>query len=461
MNSSSFDPKHLASYVNESRSRFEEMLAAAVEVPTVSMDPERRDDIERGADLACEFLRECGATAKKVPTSGNPVIVGSFPFDPSRPTVNIYNHMDVQPASQEDGWLHPPFRFKREGDRYLGRGTTDDKGPAFAALLAARYAHQNGIPLNIRFVWEMEEEVGSTHFDEFLAQHGGGLETSSILVSDTLWIARGRPAIPYGLRGLQAALLTLETATKDVHSGTTGGVARNPVGELAEVIARCYDPRTGKVKIPGFYKDVKRPSKPELESFWKSGFNLARFKAAHELKKHRKLDAREAMQRIWSMPTFEVHGIVGGYQGPGLKTIVPARAEAKLSMRLVPNMKPKKTLDLLKSFVRKINPDVKVVPEHSAAPFLGEFSGPFADAARQALKFGFNASPSFIREGGTIGAVLSMQQAWKCPVILMGLSLPEHGYHAINENFDWGQASGGIQAFVKYFDLISRVDGGR
>ncbi len=458
MNSSSIDPNDLQAYVSSSRQRFEEMLAAAVEVPTVSMDPDRRGDIQRGADLACDLLKDAGATAEQFLTRGNPVVVGSFPSDPSLPTVNIYNHLDVQPADQADGWTHPPFSFKRDGDRYLGRGTTDDKGPALSALLGARYAHQNGIPLNIRFIWEMEEEIGSTHFEEFLGKYGSRFPADSILVSDTIWIARDKPAIPYGLRGLQGALLRLETGVKDVHSGTTGGVTRNPVAEIADVIARCYDARTGKVKIPGFYKDVKKPSAKELKSFVSSGFNVSRFKAVHELKKMRKLDNREAVQRLWSMPTFEVHGITGGYQGPGLKTIVPARAEAKISMRLVPDMKPKKALALLTSFVKKVNPDVQVVSEHAADPFLGEFTGPFADAARQAMRSAFGATPAFIREGGTIGAVLSMKKAWKAPVVLMGLSLPEHVYHAINENFDWGQASGGIKAFVQYFDLISRID---
>lgn len=459
MPSSSFDTKHLDAFISACRAKYETMLATAVEIPTVSMDPERRDDIDRGAEFASEVLKDAGATAEKISTRGNPVVVGSFPADPSRPTVNIYNHMDVQPANEEDGWKHPPFTFKKDGNRYLGRGTTDDKGPALSALFAAKYAQDMGIPLNIRFVWEMEEEIGSTHFEEFLGKHGSRLKAESILVSDTIWIARGKPAIPYGLRGLQGALLTLETGKKDVHSGTTGGVARNPVGELAEVIGKIYDARTGKVKIPGFYKDVKRLTRKEIESFTRSGYSIKNFQKAHELVKTRKLTNKEAVQRIWSMPTFEVHGITGGYQGPGLKTIVPARAEAKVSMRLVPNMKPGKMLKLLTSFVRKINPDVKVISEHAADPFLGEFTGPYADAAGQAMKYAFGSPPAFIREGGTIGAVLSMQQAWKCPVVLMGLSLPEHGYHAINENFDWGQAAGGIKAFVHYFASISRING--
>jgi acetylornithine deacetylase/succinyl-diaminopimelate desuccinylase-like protein len=450
------DTSRLEKYVADNRSRFEEMLAAMVEVPTVSVDPERKDDMDRGADLACQLLRDAGARPEKVTTKGNPVVVGEFMSDASWPTVTIYNHMDVQPADASE-WTSDPFRFTRDGDRYLGRGTTDDKGPGLTALLAARYAHQDGIPLNIRFVWEFEEEIGSPSFEEFLSGYGAKLKTDSVLVSDTIWIARGKPAVPYGLRGLQGFLLTLETGTKDVHSGTTGGVARNPLGELADVISKLYDAKTGKVKVPGFYDDVKKPSKQELESFFRSGFKLSVFKKAHELKSHRVLTDKEATQRLWSMPTLEVHGIKGGYQGPGVKTIVPARGEAKISCRLVPDMKPAKIVKLVTQAVKKINPDVKVKAEHALAAYLGEFTGPYADAARGAFKYGFGAEPAFVREGGSIGAVLSMRQHWKCPLVMMGLSLPEHGYHCPNENYDWGQTSGGIKSFVKYFEQISQI----
>jgi len=451
------DPTRLNRYVDDTRSYFEDALAAMVEVPTVSADPDHRADIERGADLACQLLRDAGGNPEKVATKGNPVVIGEFGADPMRPTVTIYNHMDVQPADPEEWTTKEPFRFHRENARYGGRGTTDDKGPALTAMMAARYASRNGIPLNIRFLWEFEEEIGSPSFEGFLKNRCTGMKTDSVLVSDTIWIARGKPAVPYGLRGLQGALLTLETGTKDVHSGTTGGVARNPIGEIAEVLTRCYDAKTGRAKIPGFYDDVKKPTRQELSSFYHSGFSLPAFKKAHELKSLRKLTAHEAVQRIWTIPTFEVHGIKGGYLGPGIKTIVPARAEAKVSMRLVPGMKPAKMVALLKKFVKKINPDVVVTGEHPLEAYLGEFSGPYADAARDALKFGFNAEPAFVREGGSIGAVLSMRKHWKCPLVMMGLSLPEHGYHCPDENYDWGQAGGGIKSFVKYFEKIARI----
>ena len=456
MNGSATDPRKIESYVSSARQRFEERLADLVEIPTVSMDPARKSDIERGAQAAATLLREAGARAEVVATSGNPVVMGQFSAGAGAPTLTIYNHMDVQPA-QEPEWKQEPFKFRKDGDRYFGRGSTDDKGPGLTALFAAKYAVDNGIKLNIRFLWEFEEEIGSPHFEEFITKLLPHLATDSVLVSDTIWLARGTPAIPYGLRGMKPARLVLRTGGKDAHSGLTGGAARNPIGELAQLITGLYDARTGKVKIPGFYQDVVKPTAKELKSFYASGFNLKKFQEAHELHSLRTKNPKEVMQRIWANPTFEVHGIAGGYQGPGVKTVVPPFAEAKVSMRLVPKQSPKKVFGLLKKAVARLNKDVEVIEESGLEPYIGPFEGPYADAARAALRFGFGASPAFIREGGSIGAVVTMQRHLKAPIMFIGLSLPEHGYHAPNENFDWGQASGGMKSFVHYFDACARM----
>jgi len=283
------------------------------------------------------------------------------------------------------------------------------------------------------------------------------LVTDSVVVSDTIWIDKERPAIAYGLRGLQCACVKLNTGVKDVHSGLVGGLARNPIGELAQLIAECYDAKTGMVKIPGFYDDVRKPSAEELESFVKSGFNLDGFKQAHELFSLRTEDVRDAAERIWARPTFEVHGITGGYSGAGVKTIVPHQAEAKISMRLVPDQDPEKIFDLFAAFVKDRCPDATISREGALRPYVGEFSGPFNKAAEEAIKTAFGRPAAFVREGGSIGAVVSMNDVLKVPIVFLGLSLPEHGYHAINENFDWRQASGGMRLFVNYFDQISTI----
>ena len=448
--------ERLDSYINDSRNEFENKLAELVEIPTISMDPERKDDCRRGAMLARDYLESIGATAEIVETPGNPVVFGRIQAGANDPTLTIYNHVDVQPADPDE-WHKAPFTFFKEDGRYEGRGSTDDKGPALSAMMAARYAVQNNIPLNINFIWELEEEIGSPNFEHFVKNNVDRLKCDSILVSDTIWISRDRPAIPYGLRGAMMFTMSLETGAKDVHSGLTGGPARNPIGELCKVISKCYDADTGRVKIKGFYDDVKPATKKELKSFLDSGFTTKKFKAAHELKQLRFNDAERVLKAIMAEPTFEVHGITGGYQGPGVKTIVPYHAEAKISCRLVPNQDPKKVFKLIRNFIRDKNADVKVKYISALEPYIGEFTGRYAAAAAEATEFAFGRKPAFTREGGSIGAVVTMKKYLNSPIVFLGLSLPEHGYHAKNENFDWQMASGGMKMFVRYFDQISRL----
>lgn len=444
----------LKAYVTGTRTEFEETLQQWVETPSVSSDPEHRGDIDRQAALAVDLFKRNGGQARSIATAGNPVVVGEFLRDPKLPTLTIYNHLDVQPASPEE-WTHPPFQFFRDGDRYLGRGATDDKGPALTAFYAARYAERHEVPLNLRFIWELEEEIGSPSFEAFLKAEKDSLATDSVVVSDTVWVSRERPAIAYGLRGLLGMSFRLRTGTKDVHSGLTGGAARNPFGELAQVIDRCYDPHTGKIKIPGVYDDVKPPTRQELQNFEASGFQVSKFMKDHGFKSLRSKDKLTVLKSIWGMPTFEVHGWGGGYTGPGIKTIVPPYAEAKVSMRLVPQQNPKKVFQLVKAHVKKLNPDVEVVQHGILEPYLGPMGGPHAEAASEAIRKAFGKRPVFVREGGSIGAVLSMNRVLRAPVLLMGLSLPEHGYHAPNEFYDWGQGAGGMVAFVHYFAAVA------
>ena len=451
-----FSRESLKKYAADKRSEFERVLERIVEIPTVSVEPDRKPEVRRGAEYAVELLESFGAKAEMIDTDGHPIVYGRFERNGTAPTVTVYNHLDVQPAEGPD-WKTPPFDFVKRGDRYMGRGTTDDKGPAITALFGARYAWENGVPVNIRFLWELEEEIGSPHFEGTIRKRAKEFATDSVVVSDTVWVSRARPAQPAGLRGLQGFRFELETGQTDQHSGTAGGAARNPVTEIAQLIAECVDGRSGKVKIPGFYSDVGPPSKRELEDLRQSGFTVKDFKKDHLFKSLRVDDALEVMKRIWMMPTFEVHGIAGGYQGPGVKTIIPPKATAIVSCRLVPDMDPKKIVRLVTEFVKSKNPDVKVKAEHALPAYQGKTTGPFADAIRGAMKFAFGKEPVFVREGGSIGAVLSMEKVLKTPVFFLGLSLPEHGYHAPNENFDWPQAEGGMAAFADYFRRVAEL----
>jgi acetylornithine deacetylase/succinyl-diaminopimelate desuccinylase-like protein len=451
-----FTREELQSYARAKRAEYEGVLEKIVEIPSVSVDPARKGDVHRAGEYGVELLESCGAKAKLYETKGHPIVYGRFDRGASYPTVTVYNHLDVQPAEGPD-WNSEPFDFLRDGDKYRGRGTTDDKGPAITALFGARYAADQGIPLNIHFLWELEEEIGSPHFETTIRSNAREFATDSVVVSDTVWVSRARPACPAGLRGLQGLRFELQTGETDQHSGTAGGAARNPVAELSQLISECVDAKTGKVKIPGFYKDVVPPTKKELEDLRKCGFTVKDFKKDHLFRSLRVNDPLEVMKRIWMMPTFEVHGIAGGYHGPGVKTIIPPKATAIVSCRLVPKMKADKIVKLVRDFVKKRNPDVKVTAEHALPPYEGKTTGPYADAIRGAMKFAFGKEPVFVREGGSIGAVLSMERVLKAPVFFLGLSLPEHGYHAPNENFDWPQAEGGMAAFADYFRRLSEM----
>ena len=349
----------LESYINQARPYFEHMLAEMVELPSISMDPAHAQDVRRTAELAVQFLKDLGAEARIVETGGYPVVSGGWTTGKQHPTVMIYNHLDVQPA-QEPEWRHPPFAFRKVNGVYHGRGATDDKGPALTALLAGRYSVEQGVPINVRFLWELEEEIGSPHFRDALSRRAAIPRPDSVVVSDTIWIAKGRPAVPYGLRGLLGARLSLRTGAADAHSGLTGGAARNPLAELCALAHACVDARTGRVKIPGFYEDVVPPTKAEISNFLASGFQVRRFMRAYGFRALRTTDPAEVLRRIWASPTFEVHGLVGGYTGPGVKTAVPGHGELKVSMRLVPDQRPEKIFALLQRFVAKRNPNVKV-----------------------------------------------------------------------------------------------------
>ena len=448
--------RRLRVFVKESRPRFEDFLGQMVQVPSISMDSSCAGDMRRMAELARQCLAGMNAKVQVVETGGYPIVSGGWIAGPEYPTVTIYNHLDVQPA-QEPEWRQAPFAFKNEHGMYRGRGATDDKGPALTAMFGARYAIEQGWPINIRFLWELEEEIGSPHFVAGLKDRTAVPRPDSVVVSDTIWIAKGRPAVPYGLRGLLGARLILRTGEKDAHSGVTGGAARNPLAELMEVANTCVDARTGKVKIFGFYDDVVKPTTNEIKDFLKSGFDVRRFKEAYGFRSLRVQDPAEVMRRIWASPTFEIHGLSGGYHGQGIKTVVPGQAELKVSMRLVSGQVPERVFALLKQHVAKVNPDVKVEKEGMLHPFKGSVAGPYVDCVKRAVKAGFGKDPAFVREGGSIGAVVTMQKTWKVPILFIGLSLPEHGYHAPNEYYDWGQASGGMKTFVHYFSELARM----
>lgn len=446
----------VSAFAAEKRAQFEELLGRFVEMRTVSADIGQAKEFQRAVEFASETLRSFGATVTVHKTPGNPVIIGEFVHPNAKKTVTIYNHLDVQPA-QEPEWKRDPFVFANDNGMYRGRGATDDKGPALTVLLAAGFARQQDIPLNIRFLWEMEEEIGSPHFEQFVRANRRSLKSDFVFVVDSVWLGADKPTIYYSLRGNITGSMFLETATKDAHSGVTGGIARNPMAELMKVASQLHDATSGKVKIPGFYKSVRRLDPAEIRNLRRLGFDLKGWASAFGLKRIRVSDPIHAMIRAWFRPTFEVHGMVGGYTGAGVKTAIPPRAELKFSTRLVPDQDPEEIARLIVQRVKECNPDVRVQIHAKLQPYLGAFSGPCTEAAKDALAFGFGKKPVLARGGGSDGAVAIMQKHLKAPITLLGLSLPAHGYHAPNEYYDWGQTLGGIKTFARLFATLAKL----
>lgn len=453
----SIKKEDIAKFISEEKDAFLKDFKKIVESPSVSSQQHHKKDILETAKIAAELIHQAGGEATIIETKGNPVVFGRIENDPKAPTVAIYNHLDVQPAEEgKDGWTRKPFVFTEEKGRYYSRGTTDDKGPALTTLWAAKIAKKLGVKTNVEFIWELEEEIGSPNFAEFCEKSKSKLKADSIVVSDTIWIAPGKPATSLGLRGMLGTLVRLRTGNKDVHSGLAGGAARNPLTELSALIASCIDAKTGDIKIPGFDQTWTKPSETELTGYVNSGFSAEDFKSAHKLHSLRYDTAKDVTARIWGSPTFEVHGIVGGYQGEGVKTIVPPFAEAKISFRLVPPQDPHEIFELFKKHVKAQNPDCEVILEGILEPYTSPQNHKLNDVIKEAATFGFGKAPVGVREGGSIGAVVTMDKLWKKPIMFMGLSLPEDSYHGPDESFAWEQVEGGVYAFVKYYELLNK-----
>ncbi|HEY1333979.1 MAG TPA: M20/M25/M40 family metallo-hydrolase [Myxococcaceae bacterium] len=445
-----------AAWAEGHRTFFEERLRTLVELPTVSADPARAPEAEACAEAALALIRHFGGTATLLRVGGKPYVHGRF-GDPGRPSVLVYNHLDVQPADEPE-WKGEPFRMRIEGERYLGRGTTDDKGPALTCLLAIAHAVRRGSSASFQLLWELEEEVGSPHFAELMREHRPAFgDVRAVLVSDTLWVSAEQPSMDVGLRGFLGLLLKLRTADVDAHSGVVGGGAPNPLAGLARVLAACFDARTGRILVPGILDDVTPVSDAEMDLYVRSGFDVERFRSTYGFRRLLASDPRELLRRLWTQPTFELHGISGGYQGPGIKSIVPASAEAKVSLRLVPGQSPERIIESIRRFVAEVDPMVEVVPLGSAPAFVTSVDAPECRAMDRAAERVLGKGLALTRGGGSIPAVAIMAETLRAPVLLMGLSLPEHGYHAPNEFFDWTQARRGVELYSAWFDELGRT----
>lgn len=445
-----FDPEKVLS-------NYEIDLARMVEIPSVSATPDSQPAIRDIANLAKSQLEAMGMVAEILETGGNPVVYGQHVSDPRYPTVLIYNHLDVQPADPTE-WDNDPFelRVDHATGTYYGRGTTDDKGPALAVMYAVRQAIQDGVPLNFKFVLETEEEIGSPHFADFVATHAEKLSADSVLVSDTMWISSEIPSVACGLRGLAALNVFVKTGDKPIHSGLAGGLAPDANRILNQLIASMFDDESDEFQIPGFYDDIIPVSPEEIDSFVASGFSIVDFKNHFGLYDLSHNEVREAVQAIMSRPSYTVHSMHGGPTG-GLKTVVANSAEANLSFRLVPGQDPDRIFDITERYIHSQYARAAVTKLALAAPLLIDHRSPYHEAISAAYYEAIQKKPAFVREGGSIGAVLALSNIITPNIILAGFSLPTDGYHEDNEKFTEAQALTAMRVVRGYFSKIAQI----
>jgi acetylornithine deacetylase/succinyl-diaminopimelate desuccinylase-like protein len=443
-----------------------EDLAEFLRIPSISSVPEHRPDVARAARWLAARLERAGLTAVAVrETGGHPVVTARSPDVPGAPTILVYGHYDVQPTDPDDAWSHPPFDPRVAEGRIWARGASDDKGQVLMHVLAAEaLGATGGIPLNLRFLFEGEEESGSVHLHEFVAAHREELQADAVVISDTAMFAAGVPAICYGLRGLAALDVTVYGPAQDLHSGVFGGAVANPVHELARLIAALHDP-DGRVAVPGFYDGVREPTAAEREEWARLPFDEREFLRTTGSPRTFGEPGYTTLERIWARPTLEVNGIAGGFFGEGRKTIVPASATAKITCRLVPDQDPAAVVDAVVRFLESHCPDtvrLEVVRHEADPAVLTPLDHPVVTAARQALAETWGLNPVNIRMGGSIPVVHTFQSVLGAPAVLVGFSLPEERFHAPDEFFTLENFYRGTEALVRLWrNLAAHRTGGQ
>ncbi len=445
-------------FIQSNQDRLLEELKEFLRIPSISTLPEHRPDIDRAAGFVADSLRQAGMeNVEIIPTDKHPLVYADWLHADGKPTVLCYGHYDVQPADPLEEWQSPPFEpTLRDGNLY-GRGTADDKGQFYMHIkaLEALRAVNGTLPLNVRFLVEGEEEVGGASIAKYVAEHPEKLKADAALVSDTEMYAEGLPTLCTGLRGLIYMEVDAIGPARDLHSGLYGGVAPTAVFGLIELLSKAKNAR-GIIQIPGIYDDVEAPASAEKESWAHLPFSEKEF-----LKKEvgaAKLtgDTRySVLERVWAQPTLEVHGIAGGFTGAGAKTVIPAKATAKVSIRLVPKQDPDKVVAAFREFVGKKTPkgirtEVRVL---SASPGLVvNPDQPAIRIAAQAFSDIFQRPTVFIRSGGSIPIVGDFADHLGIPTVLMGFGLPDDGLHSPNEKYKLENYYKGIMTLAHFFE---------
>ena len=450
-------------FINTNRDRYVDELKTYLAIPSISALPEHAADVRRCSEWTAEELRRVGLqNVRLIETPGYPVVYGDWLGAPGAPTILFYGHYDVQPVDPLDEWESPPFEATvREGEIYA-RGAADDKGQIFMHFKAIEaYLRQNDrLPVNLKVVLEGEEEVGSEHLDGFIRDHKPELDADVVVISDSPMFDRGVPSICYGLRGLTYFQVDLRGTTTDLHSGSFGGAVANPAFVLAQLLSQMKD-RSGRVKISGFYDDVRALTDVERAEFAKLPFNERRYRNALGAPKLAGEAGYTTLERLWARPTFEVNGLQSGFTGDGAKTVIPAVAMAKVSMRLVPDQNPDQVALLFEAYLKKVTPktvELKITRMHGGKPWMTDFDNRFVQAAGRAIERGFGQRPVFNREGGSIPVVSTFQEVLGLPSVLFGVGLPDENAHAPNEKLDLGNFHNGILASTFLYEEIGRAN---
>jgi len=449
-------------YINVNRDRYLTELKTLLAIPSISALPQHAGDVRRCAEWCADEMRRIGLqNVRLIDTPGNPVVYGDWLGTPGAPTILFYGHYDVQPVDPLELWESPPFEATvRDGEIYA-RGSADDKGQVFMHFKAIEaHLKQGGrLPVNIKIILEGEEEVGSAHLDDFVRSHRSDLKADVVVISDSPMFDRGVPSICYGLRGLVYFQIDLRGSGTDLHSGSFGGAVANPAMVLAQMLTQMKD-RGGRIKIPGFYDDVVPLKDEERQAWAKLPFNEKKYRKDFGIPRLFGESDYTTLERTWARPTFEINGLLSGFTGEGAKTVLPAVAMAKVSMRLVPNQDPNKIAELFEAYVRKIAPktvELKITRMHGGKPWMTAFDNPFVQAAGRAIERGFGKAPVFTREGGSIPVVSTFQEELGLPSVLFGVGLPDENAHAPNEKLDVSNFHNGIIASAMLYEEIARI----
>jgi acetylornithine deacetylase/succinyl-diaminopimelate desuccinylase-like protein len=449
-------------FINTSRDRYLEELKSYLAIPSISALPDNAPDVRRCAEWTADEMRRIGMQrVDVVETPGHPVVYGEWLGAPGAPTLLIYGHYDVQPVDPLDLWQSPPFEATVRDGQLYARGAADDKGQVFMHLKALEaHLKKNGrLPLNVKMVIEGEEEVGSDHLDKFIIERTEQLAGDVLVISDTGMFDRGVPSICYGLRGITYCQIDIRGTKSDLHSGSFGGAVANPAFVLAQVLAQMKD-RSGRIKIPGFYDDVRPLREEERAEFKRLPFDEKRYRK--DLRAPRLFGERDysTLERTWVRPTFEVNGLLSGFTGEGAKTVIPAVSMAKVSMRLVPDQDPDKIAKLFEAYVQKVTPktvEVKVTLIHGGRPWMTEFDNPYVQATARAIEKGFGKRPVYTREGGSIPIVSTFAEQLHVPAVLFGIGLPDENSHAPNEFLNLRNFYDGVTAAAFLYQEIAGV----